>query len=228
MSSLLSLTLTLSVTVLAWVFEAGPVASRSPYALAVDRITARVQADSDLAVRFDDRLRRRCRWPRLAWPLVCGAQQQRLGFELAQRGMARLDRTALSRRAVLLSDLLHAADERTCAALGQARRGAANFRQAFEALGQAAIEEWVELSVRAIAAELRDTPREAVSQEDVARAQREFLRTLSDHSVARLARVPDDDRVSDADACWIGRTLYTRLAAMPEPYRGILALHLAR
>ena len=227
MSSLLSFTVALSVSVLAWAFGAGPSASESPYARAVDRITARVHADADLAMRFDDRLHGRCRWPRLAWPLVCGAQQQSLGFELAQRGLARLDRAALSRRAVLLSDLLHAADERTCAALGQARRGTANFRQAFEALGQAAIEEWVDLSVRAIAAELRDTPREAVSQKDIARAQREFARTLSEHSVARLAKLPGDG-VSDADACWIGRTLYARLAAMPEPYRGILALHLAR
>lgn len=229
MRALLTLGLLALAGLVAYGLRLGPFAPRSGYEAALDRVAERLRADPDLAARFETRIAQACGWPRWLAPLACRGVAGDVGFELAQKGVARLDRETHARRAVILHEVLATVDDRTCAALGRQQGGTARFREVVAGLSPASLDHLVELTYLALAAELRGTPGEAPSEQEVAAAQVEFERGLEGPTRSRLFAlrvVPGP--MSDADACWLGRAVYARVAAMREPHRSALAAHLAR
>jgi hypothetical protein len=232
MKAMMMLGLAVLVGIVAYGFLASSFAPRSVYAATLDSIMTRLQADPEIRAGLEARLRQACSAPVLP-QVFCRDAHSRVAFELAQKGAGRLDREAATRRVLLLSSFLVTLDEPACGALGRRDAGGtAGFRAAFERLPVERLRDWEDLAVAAVTAELRGTPAEPLDEQEVAAAQTEFARGLDAQARGRLTAmriVKNDDRgLSDHEVCWVGRTVYGRIAEMPEPYRSVMAVYLAR
>lgn len=232
MKPLLTLGFVVLAVVVAAGFGVGPFAPKGPYELALDRITVSIEADPELAPRLHERYRAACSWPSVLATFLCREARGEVDFQLAQKGVPRLDRETQVQRNVFLAELLSTLDDVSCGALGRQEGGTRGFRAAVGRLPAESVDRLVDLTVAAVAAELRATPPEKLGEPEVAAAQVEFQRGLDKESRSRLivmSLVPRTAApMSDADACWVGKTVYGRVAAMPEPHRSVMAVHLAK
>ncbi|MDQ1093586.1 hypothetical protein QE400_002999 [Xanthomonas sacchari] len=188
-------------------------------------------ASSPLHAPFDRMLRKLASDPRyVALLKQSGPQAQQVGFKLAQSGIARLDRDTLEQRLEILSQVSEKVDVPQCALL--ARGGNPNDAQALgaamfgglEKLPQAQIDRWFDISLKATEAALGNTQPQVVSQQRIQEAMGSLVRSLPADQQQRLLHVlPQITKASDADACWVARTLYRQTLAAPEPLRGELA-----
>lgn len=232
MKTLMALGLVVLLAIVAWGMQIGPFTPKTAYAATLERIMTRLKEDPDIRKRLEGRLRESCSAPVLP-QVFCREAHFKVGFDLAQKGTGRLDRESATRRVVLLSEFLATVDEAACGALGQKDGGGtAGFRTAFERLSAQRLHEWEDLAVKAVTAELRGTPAEVLGDQEIAAAQAELLKGLDSQTRGRLTAMhimkKTDQNLSAQDACWVGRTIFGRVAEMPEPHRSIMAIHLAR
>ncbi|MBN6148998.1 hypothetical protein JR065_01490 [Xanthomonas sp. AmX2] len=187
---------------------------------------------SPLHAPFDRMVRKLVNDPRYMALLKQGdkAQAQTAGFELAQKGIARLDAAALEQRLKIIAAVTEAAPVAQCAVL--ARGGDAKNAQAMsdamlqglERLPPAQIDAWFDISFQATDAQLSQRPPQPVAPAQVEAAMGKLITALPGEQQQRLARVlPQIASASDEDACWAARTLYREALAMDQPTRGQLA-----
>ncbi|UKE74868.1 hypothetical protein [Xanthomonas graminis] len=187
---------------------------------------------SPLHEPFDRMLRKLVNDPRYVALLKQGdkAQAQRAGFELAQKGISRLDHATLEQRLEILAAVSEKVDLPKCALLARggnpndAQAMSAAMLQGLETLPPAQIDQWFEISLKATDAQLSNTPPQTVAPADVQTAMTSLINALPSDQQQRLVKVlPQMAQASDADACWAARTLYTQALAAKEPVRGQLA-----
>ncbi|UKE52439.1 hypothetical protein KCU57_09375 [Xanthomonas translucens] len=192
---------------------------------------------SPLHEPLDRMLRKLVNDPRYVALLKQGdkAQAQRAGFELAQKGISRLDHATLEQRLEILAAVSEKVDVPKCALLARggnpndARAMSATMLQGLETLPPAQIDQWFEISLKATDAQLSNTPPQTVAPADVQAAMTSLINALPSDQQQRLVKVlPQMAQASDADACWAARTLYTQALAAKEPVRGQLAWVLAQ
>lgn len=232
MRALMTLGFAILFGIVVYGLQLGPFAPKTAYALVLDRIAARIKADPEIRGAFESRLRQAC--SRIVLENVfCSEAYTEVGFDLARRGAARLDRESSARRMVLMSEFLATLDERSCAALVRTHGGGtANFRAAFERQPAERLQEWEDLAVKALTAELRGTPRVELGEQEIATAQAEMMKGLDSPTRSRILAMTivkkDERSMSDADVCWLTRTVSRRVAELPEPSRSTMAMYLGR
>lgn len=129
-------------------------------------------------------------------------------------GLVRLDDAKLIRHLELEVQALRLTDEPTCAAFGrQSMTGQTASEDTgaklIGALDQAAIGEWIGLSIEAIESELRGSPEPIrVSETDSAAATGRLINGLSPAELETFAAMDSGRTVSDADTCSAIRSLY--------------------
>lgn len=232
MRGLLTLGFVLLLVIVAYGHQVGPFAPKTAYALVLDRIATRIKADPEIRGAFESRLRQACSRVVLE-NVFCSEAYTEVGFELTRKGAARLDRESSAQRLVLMSEFLATLDERSCAALSRVNGGGtANFRAAFERQPAERLQQWEDLAVKALTAELRGTPRVELGEQEVAIAQAELVKGLDSQTRSRILAMSivkkDDRAMSDAEVCWLSRTVSRRVAELPEPYRSTMAMYFGR
>ena len=144
------------------------------------------------------------------------------GTQLSRRGILRLDVEHLLSRVRILKKLYDAASLDVCAAWTLGNVSPDQAMPLIESLDSASLATWAEVSVLAMAAELRDSPPPfAATDEDVTAAVDEISASLSTLESERLWNVLEGiDSASVSDVCWVGRTMYTAAANLPVARRG--------
>jgi hypothetical protein len=141
------------------------------------------------------------------------------GAQLAARGMVRLSAEDLKYRAELLVDFTGRANTKTC---GKWSRGGASGEEVIAMVTQldsVALDDWVDLSLRATMAELRQKPAGFVgTQADIVKLFEQLPTTMTEKESERFHNVMAKfDKASPKDACWFGRQLYiSALSLKPE------------
>ena len=152
-------------------------------------------------------------------------QAQQKGFELAARGISRLDDRALRQRAEILARILPQLGEPACASMA---RGVSSpevltaIQSTLKDLDTTSLALWLDLSRNAMLAELRQTPRPTVTDEQVNAAFSALADSWPQADVDRLNALHDLSTASDTDACWVVRTLYRTATELPEPHGTVL------
>jgi hypothetical protein len=141
------------------------------------------------------------------------------GAQLAARGVVRLSAEDLKYRAELLVDFTGRANTKTC---GKWSRGGVSGEEVIAMIAQldsVALDDWVDLSLRAAMAEVRQRPAAfAGTQADIAKLFEQLPSTMTEKESERFHTVMVKfDTASPKDACWFGRQLYlSALALEPE------------
>jgi len=136
------------------------------------------------------------------------ADKDKLGFELSQKGSARLGDESLQSLAVWLREALADADAPSCAAMLRGTATPAQLRQALEKLDRASLEAYMDASFDAIVAELRDIQGPKVSSGEHEAAARALLERVPKDWRPRLLGILRMPRFrSDEEVCWVGRTV---------------------
>lgn len=193
-----------------------PFASHSrahePYAAFVKRMAN----NPDLSAKFNARIR-------------ASADPKSVGFEIAERGMRRLDAASLEQRMMFALKLVEFMDVPTCAAL--ARPGAERNRQmqpqilkAIEQMPATDIEGYLALVERAIVAELDNVAVPPLYPGRAEAALQNLASRFSDAERAVLMRVINYPSTTTHDtACWMVRTVFSETLALPVGDRQTLA-----
>ena len=141
------------------------------------------------------------------------------GAQLGARGVVRLSAEDLKYRAELLVDFTGRANTKTC---GKWSRGGVSGEEVIAMIAQldsVALDDWVDLSLRAAMAEVRQKPAGfAGTQADIAKLFERLPSTMTEKESERFHTVMARfDKASPKDACWFGRQLYlSALALKPE------------
>ena len=147
----------------------------------------------------------------------------------AERGFVRLDDAALVERVRLLSRMFDAADVETCGAAARGKATPEQRERLAANLDPASAETWADLAFAAARAELAAAPAPPLAGSQVQLALGRLLATLPQDDADRLrAGMPNLVDLPDADACWVVRTLYARVAALDPAQAAPLARLLAR
>ncbi|MEX2223232.1 MAG: hypothetical protein WEG40_15685 [Candidatus Rokuibacteriota bacterium] len=133
-----------------------------------------------------------------------------LGAELALKGARRLTDAQLIEKARLLAVILIQLDDHNCAEVFRTGRG--DMTGALNRVEEGIARAWFDLAVVAITAEHLNTspPQPSPSEEETNEAQMNAVKTLGSEDAARFRRVEGGDnfaRASDADTCWVFRTM---------------------
>jgi hypothetical protein len=141
------------------------------------------------------------------------------GAKLAARGVVRLSSEDLKHRAELLVEFTGRANTNSC---GKWSRGGASGEEVIAMVAQldsAALDDWVDLSLRATMAEVRQEPAAfAGTQTDIVKLFERLPTTMSEKESERFHTVMAKfEKASAKDVCWFGRQLYiSALALTPE------------
>jgi len=147
----------------------------------------------------------------------------------AERGFVRLDDAALVERVRLLSRMFDAADVETCGAAARGKATPEQRERLAANLDPASAETWADLAFAAARAELAAAPAPPLAGSQVQLALGRLLATLPADDADRLrAGMPHLVELPDADACWVIRTLYGKVAALDPAQAAPLARLLAR
>jgi hypothetical protein len=138
------------------------------------------------------------------------------GAKLAARGVVRLSAEDLKYRAELLLDFTGRASTKTC---GKWSRGGASGEEVIAMVAQldsVALDDWVDLSLRATMAEVRQMPAGfAGTQTDVVKLFERLATAMTEKESERFNSVMAKfEKASPKDACWFGRQLYISALAL--------------
>lgn len=230
MRALLSLGLVVIVGIFVWGFHLGPFAPRDPYDAEVGRVMSRLLADPEVRPALEARIGAACHWPLFLVGLLCPRAAGDVAFELARKGVPRLGREAQVERALLVNEIFASLDEPACGALGRAQGIRGNVKQVVGRLSPAVLARLMDLASAVIVAEIRGTPAATLNPREIRAAEADFNSGLDGPTRSRLMALTilplARSNASDADVCWVVRTVYARVAAMAEPHRSAMALHL--
>jgi hypothetical protein len=150
-------------------------------------------------------------------------------FEIAARGLARLSDADLVWRSWAVAEMLRNLDVPTCAAVSRAQPGPLQLYVMLHQLTPDDQQRWMQISLAATAAELRDHPApRRPSSGRSSQAWSALLASMSGKTVRRLALVGDDlGALSDADLCGLARGIYGAVERVPEPHQAVIARQLA-
>ena len=167
--------------------------SLTPY----DRASERVYARLDQVPEWRQRTRGLSR-----------ADKDKLGFELSQKGSARLDDESIQFLAVWLREALADVDAPACAAMLRGTATPAQIRKALEKLDRASVEAYMDASFSAVVAELKEVQAPKVSSGEHEAAARALLERVPKDWRPRLLNILRMPRFrSDEEVCWAGRTV---------------------
>ena len=188
----------------------------SPYERLVREFGTRVLQRPEVAARFQD---------------VNDSEVERVVAELTKDGLPRLPDERLKRRAELKQRLLELADISSCATMVRGTGGMIP-PVVLETLGKVderALEEWFALQEQALVAGVQRSRVQAVpTDREIRRSITEMFSRLPADAAQRLQRAMSNiDGVSEAEACWAGRTLLAGVNQLPEPLRSIAARTIA-
>jgi hypothetical protein len=143
------------------------------------------------------------------------------GQQLATRGLVRLSAEDLKRRAELLLDFTGRAKSKAC---GKWSRGGATGEEVIAMMAKldsVALDEWVDLGLRASMAEVRRKPAAFPgSSEDIAKLFERLPTAMTEKDAKRFRKVMATfTTASDKDACWFGRQLYISALALEQTQR---------
>lgn len=148
---------------------------------------------------------------------------------LVSEGLVRLTDSMLIRRLQLMSLMLERTDESICAALSRGTPGNGQMTLAMAKLEGQDMEDWSGLLIEAQIATLERRKVRGVTPEVLAQSVQATIASLPDSEATRLRIIFSRfQTASDAEACWAGRALFARGAALPEPTRSHLALGLVQ
>jgi hypothetical protein len=180
-----------------------------PYTAASERLTARLVASAEMQQLY---------------PTASLADAPAIGYNLANKGLRRLDDDRLIQRAALMARIYAEADTPTCAAIFVGDR-APGMEAALRRLSAAEIDQWFELVYGAMSAELRQTGQpENPSPKAVRRSVQELLASLAPADAELVFSMLQSPREgSPEDACRAGRLIHAEVARLPEPSKATLA-----
>ncbi|MGI0490663.1 hypothetical protein ACN4EG_02525 [Alkalinema pantanalense CENA528] len=167
-------------------------------------------------------------------------QAEQLGSNLAKQGLKRLDDTSLERRAVILSSMLAKMDTKSCASVvtGQPLTGDDQNNPIFmalEKLDPQSIDDWFQLSYKAMELEAQKVPAPAFDQSKMQPALKAVLKTMPEDDAQKFIKVMQSisspsgaATTSSEDSCWAGRKLYDSMKSLPQEHKVVLARALAQ
>ncbi len=145
------------------------------------------------------------------------ADKDKLGFELSQKGSARLDDESIQALAVWLREALADVDAPACAAMLRGTATPAQIRQALEKLDPASLEAYIDASFNAVVAELKEVQAPKVSSGEHEAAARALLERVPKDWRPRLLSILRMPRFrSDEEVCWAGRMVTYYVTSMSD------------
>jgi hypothetical protein len=156
------------------------------------------------------------------------AEQVRdLSMQLAAQGQLRLSDAQLVRRMQLLGEALEQSEELACG-MSLIATSPVQLRQVLNALPDASLREWMELSAAATLATLRESPAHAPDPEQAQRALGTVLAAMTPQDRERVAMaIGNPAQLAVPDACWTARTLYRTAVKLPPDDAALVARVLA-
>lgn len=151
------------------------------------------------------------------------ADKDKLGFELSQKGSARLEDESLQSLAVWLREALANVDASVCAAMLRGTATPAQLRQALEKLDPASLEAYMDASFNAIVAELKGFEPPKATPEEHAAASRALLERVPKDWRTRLLMILQMPKLrSDEEVCWAGRTVTYYITSLSDRDQRVL------
>lgn len=151
------------------------------------------------------------------------ADKDKLGFELSQKGSARLDDESLQSLAVWLREALASVDAPVCAAMLRGTATPAQLRQALEKLDPASLEAYMDASFNAIVAELKGIEALKATPDEHAAAASALLERVPKDWRSRLLMILQMPRLrSDEEVCWTGRTVTYYITSLSDRDQRVL------
>lgn len=146
------------------------------------------------------------------------AEARAAGAQLAARGVTRLSAEDLKYRAELMVDFTGRANTKTCGKWAQGGASGDEMIAMIAQLDSVALDGWVDLSLRATVAEVRQSPAAHTgTQADVGTLFQQLPTTMTEKEAERFHSVMATfEKASLKDACWFGRQLYVAALAL-EP-----------
>lgn len=166
---------------------------------------------------------------------VSKEQAEQMGANLAKQGLKRLDDTSLERRATILSSMLAKMDTKSCASivLGQPLSGDDKTNPIFmalEKLDPQSIDDWFQLSYKAMELEAQKAPAPQFDQSKMPQAMQAVLKTMPSNDSQKFVTIMQamsspggSVTTAPEDACWAGRKLYESLKEVPQEHKVVLA-----
>jgi hypothetical protein len=144
-----------------------------------------------------------------------------VGQQMAARGVGRLSVDDLKHRAELMLDFTDRAGTKDCAKWAQGTATGDDVIIMIAKLDSVALDRWVDLSMRATMAEVRQSPAAyAGSSADVGILFQQLPTTMSEKDSERFhAIMAQFERASSKDACWFGRQIYIAALALEPAQR---------
>ncbi len=144
------------------------------------------------------------------------AEARTAGQQLAARGVTRLSAEDLKYRAELLIDFTGRANTKTCGKWAQGGASGEEVIGMIAKLDSVALDDWVDLSLRATMSEVRQSPAAYVgTQADVGKLFQQLPTAMTEKESERFHSVMATfERASPKDACWFGRQLYVAALAL--------------
>lgn len=144
------------------------------------------------------------------------AEARAAGAQLAARGVPRLSAEDLKHRAELMVDFTGRANTKTCGKWAQGGASGEEVVAMIAKLDSVALDNWVDLSLRATIAELRQSPAAHTgTQTDVLKLFQQLPTTMSEKDAERFQSVlATFEKASAKEACWFGRQLYVAALAL--------------
>ena len=153
-----------------------------------------------------------------------------LGFEMSQRGLRQLDDESLVRRLELIPKLVENVDLATCAAMvdpnpRRLRQYSQKVMAAVGKLSNADARAYFELVYQSLDADLKGgTPPSGPAQNNLEQAMRRLAARFSAEEQALLMRVVNfPGTASQESACWMVKTAFAEILAMPAKDQRVLA-----
>lgn len=144
-------------------------------------------------------------------------------ISLSRQGVERLDDEMLAEWITLMNRMLLRLDYSTCASLAVGEVNPIQQIAALETLFPNELSVMMEISFRAVAADLKGYPIIKIKEENLKQAGNTFLKSLSKKEIVRLrSAFTSTSQLPKHEICWAARTIYSKISSLETHARQIL------
>jgi hypothetical protein len=162
-----------------------------------------------------------------ATPGMKGEERQQASMMKTRTGLSRLSDEDLVQRMEILARMVEGAEVKDCAAFGRGDIQEEGLGRMFNGMDEESVRQFSAIVAKSMAADLRQDPPRKPLQADVTQVFGQVGAELGTLEAQRLANnLQRMGSLTDDEACWTTRTLYTQGIGLRDRHKSALALAL--